>query len=568
MERIQIGEREVLVGLDWQDLAKDVSERSALARVLKNPIHKGKRYGVMVSGPDERAVGLAPANAKLQGKIPSAAAWLARAAQVRMHSGGGDSEAATTDAQSWNWVVIEKIDEELYWMVAIYKGIPMATTDIMGSFETVIHQSQAFQQTGEFTVHSSDSQIRDTLAFNGAVTDQGFSQLIDSVPAGDIRSSELLLRQVAGLRLPLFLGAVGMLFVVGALIVGVHLHRQHLAEAARAKAAAAAAANQREIAQARTKYGSDVQVAVYKALDAGKKQVDVILASPAPSLVVDQWTNLVEQVNLDQATWDLSGIHCEAGSTPVCVVKLTRGALGVNRLLLVEHPDANITGDTATYTLTGSVLGKRAANWSRLADARSFMVDLISDLQLLRNAGIEYHQDASKEVVRNVDMPKTTSQKFKPGSTEKVGPPPVVQLGIATGKMGLGSQSLWQLKGLAEFLDHDGIVLKDLDVSLASDGVKGWKMNAEYIIRSKPQPLLPTIMVEGQPLPLSLPASYAEVHQATGGVGGSDGAPAVLAPAPDANPVDGAPSPLGLPPPPPAIPSAPPLAVPSPVQNF
>lgn len=564
MERIQIGDQEVLVGLDWQDMPKDMGEGRAIGQVLKNPIHKGKRIGVVVNGPDERMIGLAPVNAKLPGKIPSAAAWLAKSAQVRMHSGGGDSEAVTTDAQSWNWVVIEPISEDLYWMVAIYKGVPLATTDVMGSFESVVLQAQQFQETGEFTVHSPDESIRQTLSFHGSVSPQGFKDLIRRADSGDIKLSELYLRQITGLKMPLFLAALGALGVIVLIILGMHWHQQRLQAEREAANRARGLANAQKAAQAASEYEKNVRQAVYAALEAGEKDVNRTLVSPAPSLIVQQWVKLLGRVNLDQSTWSLRKIHCLAATVPSCMVEIDRGADGVTRILLQEHPDVQLDGDKGSYELSGDKLGDRKADWNRLADARSFMVDLISDLQLLRNAGIEYHQDASKEIIKTVTMPTPLAAKFKPGSTDKVGPPPVVQMGIATGQMGLGGTRLWQLAGLGEFLDHDGLVLKDMDVSVGSDGVTRWQMNATYLIRSKPQPVLPTVMVNGQPLQLALPKEFQEVRQATGEVGGSNGVAADLNPASSTSSPSGVtPGVANLPPPPPPPPTLPPAPSPS-----
>ena len=558
MERIQIGDQEVLVGLDWQDMAKDMGEGRAIGQVLKNPIHKGKRFGVVVNGPDERMIGLAPASAKLPSKIPSAAAWLAKSAQIRMHSGGSDSEAVTTDAQSWNWVVIEPISEDLYWMVAIYKGVPLATTDVMGSFESVVLQAQQFQETGEFTVHSPDENIRRTLSFHGSVSPQGFKDLIRRVESGDVKLSELYLRQITGLRMPLFLAALGALVTVILIVLGMHWHQQRLQAEREAANRARGLANAQKAAQAASEYEKKVRQAVYAALEAGKKDVNHTLVSPAPSLIVQQWVKLLGQVNLDQSTWNLRKIHCVAGTLPSCIVEIDRGADGVTRILLQEHPDVQLDGDKGSYQLSGDKLGDRKADWNRLADARSFMVDLISDLQLLRNAGIEYHQDASKEIIKTVTMPTPLVAKFKPGSTDKVGPPPVVQMGIATGQMCLGGARLWQLAGLGEFLDHDGLILKDMDVSVGPEGITSWRMNATYLIRSKPQPVLPIVMVNGRPLQLTLPKGFQEIREATGDVGGSNGVAADLNPAPSASsasgPASGLPPP---PPPPPVLPSAP-----------
>jgi type II secretory pathway pseudopilin PulG len=556
VNRIKLGGREVLVELDWDPIDNTIGERRAIARLLKTERHQGKRFGAIVRGPDETAVGLVPATERVRPRQPSAAALLAKASQMHMLSGGTDSELNTTEEPAWNWLVVEKIGDDLYWMVAIHKGTPMPTTDITGSFEYIMDMTRGLQQSSDFVAHVPDAAMRGQLAINGRTSDQGFEDLLRGL---EVKPSDVAVRQLAGLQMLTFVLFVVAIVVVAGILLGLHWRNARLAAEAQERARQAAAANQLAIAQAKTEYQAQVQKAVYDALDTGKKQLDQALATPAPSLLIEKWAELVSQVDMDQAGWTLVGVQCQGGKTPACQVGLSRGEGGVNRLLLDAHPDVVIDGDKASYTLVAPDVPMRQANWTRLPDARGMMVDLMSDLQLLRNAAIEYHQTPSKEVTQAVVMPKPTSDKFKPGDTSKVGPPPVVQMGVATGKLGLGSKELWQLSGLGEFLDHEGLVLQDLDVKMGPDGISGWQIDATYFLRSHPQPVLPTIVIDKDPLPLTLPKAYQEVHSASGGLGGSEGAPADLsAPAPASS----APAPQALPPPPPPPPPQVPTAAP------
>lgn len=565
MNRVQFGPHEVLIGLDW-DLPSDNrgSEGSMIRSMLRSESHRGCRFGTVLrstdgTGSSTVTVGFVPASEKTKPKIPSAAAMLALASQARRLSGPMDSGLSTTESSTWNWLVIEKLDDDHYWLVGIMQGAPLPTSDFVGSFDQVIESASDFLHRGEndFVIHTRDDEVRSALAMHAeSSTQQGFVELIGNTEG--LRINEAIPKQIAGLRMSVLILAVVMLVGMVGTILFVHWRNVRLEEQARAHAAAEAAANAQKLEADRRDYEGKVQDAVKQALAKGKKDIDEALGTPAPALIIQSWTNIIEKVDQDQSGWTITGVTCSAGVAPQCHVALSRGEMGVNRLLLAIHPDAVIEGDKASFDLMAPRQSNRSANWDHLDDARSLMVNLLSDLQLLRNGGLDYHQETSKEIVQNVEMPKTTAASFRPGATDKVGPAPSVQMGVASGLLGIGGKDLWQLHGLGEFLDHDGISLKDISFQVNDSGVTDWKINANYYLRSKPQPVLPVIMNDGKPMALTLPKEFQEVRQAQGGLLASDGqaTPLQSAPAASSTSANG-PQGAALPPPPPPPPGAP-----------
>lgn len=573
-QRVKFGSHEVLIGLDWDaPSSSQGSEGSMIRSMLRSEIHRGCRFGAVVRTIDSSnvqsvAVGFVPATEKLRPKLPSAASLLAQASYAKRMSGSVDSMATTT-GDSGNWLVIEKLDDDHYWLACIQQGAPMPTSDIVGSYEQILEKSHEFlRNKGDYVVHCADEDMRSQLAMEADTSANGFAALIDSTDG--LRINEAIPKQIAGLRMSVFLLAVGMLVVVLGTIVFVHWRNARAAEEAQARARAAAAAAAAQEEAGKRDYREKVQEAIKAALVKGKKTIDQALGTPSPALTIQAWASIIQRIDADQAGWTISGITCQAGNEPACQVSLSRGDAGVNRLLMDLHPDASIEGDKATLLLKGDHLSNRPANWDHLDNAQGMMVNLVSDLQLLRNGGLEYHQETSKEIVQDVEMPQSPYAKFQPGSTNNVGPAPNVQMGVASGKMGVGGKDLWQLVDLGEFLDHDGISLDALTLSVDSNGPQNWKLDSTYYLRSKPQPILPVVLVDGKAMTLTLPKEFEEMHQATGGVQASAGQGATLQDETGPAKAGSTAAPLALPPPPPPPPvgTGPGNPAPNPIQHF
>ncbi len=532
-----IDEREVLIGLEWDQLEPGISERRAIAKLLKSDRYRGVRYAVVVRGTDDSSIGFAGPGDTVRPRGQSAAALLAKAAQHRMLSGSEGEVVRTTQEESaGNWIVIEKIGDDSYWMVAINKGVPQPTTDIIGNIEFIVEQARGFQASAEFIAHVPDPEMRSHIQFGGIADEHGFSELMRGV---ELKKSEGLMRQIAGLRVTTFV--VVIIIIIVLLVLFGFMQWQHARQAriARNLAAARSAADARAAAMSAKDYRAAVIQAVYTALDAGKKQIDTAMAAPSPSLVIHRWLTLLGSIKLDNVGWKLVDAQCQAGSSPTCTVQLDRGNLGVDRLLLQDIPSALISGNKASYQLPlpassstavidqpSTQLVSRATNWSLLEDPPSLLTGLVSDLQLLTRPGIQYNLDDSKEIVSTIHMPQSELSKVKPGATAAA-PSQSILMGVATGKLGVGGAGLWRLAGIAEFLDRPGIVVDDIKVSLGSTGDVGWQIDADYFVRSRAQPEIPPIKIDDKLLSIPLPPGFGATHSGNyaSGISAEQGAP-------------------------------------------
>lgn len=559
MRRITLGGHETLIELDWDTLDPSKGERQGIARMLKSQQHKGCRFAVVMRSSEETALGFVPADEKMRPRLPSAAAILAKASQQQMLSGGTDSSLNTTQEPAWNWIVIEPLEGDLFWMVAILKGAPVPSTDVTGPRETIIELAREFQHQSDLVVHTTHDDIRHELQMTGRVSEQGFAQLAESVI--NEKHSDTVPKQIGGLRLPLFLAVLAAAAIVGGLMVFSHWHALHIKELERLRAQALTLANRRAHIESERKYEDAVRQAVNQALKDGQAKIDKAMATPAPGFVAAEWASIVNRVDLDQASWSLTGIDCRAtAQKQVCQVSLARNGLGIDRLLLQRHPDATIQGDAASFVLTLDSPPAREASMATLPTSQDMTMGVTSDLQLLQRAGLSYQEGASKEITQTVTMPPAPATNFKPGSPQNAAPAPVIRMGVATGTLSASGKGLWQMQGFAHYVDRTNISIEQLSVKLADGAVSGWSVNGTYYVRSAPTPTLPLIKSGDQVIALTLPPEFRAPARATGVVSASGGQGSTLldlpVPASTSAPASGLPSPMGLPTPSSAQPSS------------
>ena len=123
MELLTIGNKKWAVGLEWEILPGD----GTVAQEAKDVAEKtGLKYGVLVDYDSNFSIGLTQKNTKL----PSAALYLALANQDFR-----ENNADTTDYP--DWVVIEDVGDDKYWMGVIKSGLPSPQYDMLLSLAEV-----------------------------------------------------------------------------------------------------------------------------------------------------------------------------------------------------------------------------------------------------------------------------------------------------------------------------------------------------------------------------------------------------------------------------------------------
>ena len=511
MKKIKLDDMDVLAGLEWSALPQDQPEKKAMAELLAQT--KGVNKGIVIRSNGITAVGRPAAKGPVP-KVPSAVALLAFANQkVIQEATGGSSEPTTSEEH--NWIVAEQVtgSEEEMWLGIVKNGVPVPGGDIVGTRAHIITELTEFLgQSNTFTVFTVDKEVRYNVIGQVTVVEKRFAELVQGVPPAKAKPA---LFSVGGI-------VAGVILVLAVVLTGLWWGYSAWAEKSRQAAEALSAAQQQEAAaqqQAADKetYEKSVREAMILALKQGVDEINISLSSPSPYENIQAWRDLIYQTNMYQSGWQMQDINCsmEAETTPICRVSLIRGDLGVNRMLMAERPDAVIDGDNAQYTIRMSALGTRPAAFDTIVPSIGFTNGIMSDLQQVRNAGVQHAIQASQEIVKQAPLPAPPAsvpvEGADPAAAAATTTTAAIQMGVAQGKLVITGQEMWQLAGVARYLDQANIKASELAVkgsSSSSSGNGNWSLTLEYFVRTLPQPVLPTVPFGADTITIELPAEY------------------------------------------------------------
>lgn len=495
---VKLKDTSVVIGLEWE-LLEGASERRAQRDILKkNP---GVKAGVLVRSADIAVIGLmAPGQKKPS--VPSGAALLALANQDAQARVTGQSSSIEDN----QWIVIERLGEDEFWVVDIKDGVPLPGADFVGSYDKVRTYLDDMLEGAGFKVFTSDPAIQELVDQKAMVVPSGAAEIIAELE----KPARGNLKTVSGVDPVIILVIVGFLAIVGGFFAWDYFKKMSQQRAAQQQAAARASEDARRLAAEKAGYVESIEKAVLEALDQGVNTVNASLQTPSPGQVVDAWLGMVEALPMDHSGWTLERADCalETPEKPLCTVNLKRSAEGINRILLEDFPEAIISGDTATYVVRGPDLKPRTSDWHQVSSAHGMLVGLVSDLQFVRTVGLSYNQSESKDITQAVAMPTPPATVFKPGDTQQNTPPGPVNTGMAKGQLGLSGAGLWQVRGLAPLFERGSISALTLTVTLGGAGTHAWQLQTDYFVRSLPSPVLPVVIGPDGPITVAFPDKH------------------------------------------------------------
>ena len=559
---IKLQNTQVLVGLEWFLLdardakEKQLSERRAVQNVLKQ--NAGTKAGIVVRSADTAVLGLMPKGQK-KPSVPSGAALLAIASQDAQARSTGQS-SSIEDTQ---WMVIERLGDDEYWLVDLRDGVVVPGADFVGSFEKIRqYLDEMLEETG-FKVFTTDPEVQSLAGHRANLINKDAASIIAEIE----KPARGNLKTLSGIDPTMLLVIAGFILLVGGFFGYDYFSKMQKERQMREQAAARQSEEAVRLKKETDDYVSAVKAAILTALDTGVQSVNGALETPGSREIMGAWVTLIEGVPLNHSGWDTERVEClmETPEKPLCTVFVRRGPAGINRILLEDYPDVQLNGDEGSYVLRGPDLVPRTADWNQLDSAHGFMMSLVSDLQFIQNTGISYNQSASSDIVQAVVLPTPPASLFAPGTEQAAAPAPV-NTGVSKGDLGLTGDGLWQLPGLAKMLDRSGVGVKGINLDLKS-GKDAWQVQTSYFIRSLPAPVLPVIVgpKDVGAITVELPEKYkalvsrdpmvgnarnVEASEAKGATTPAAPEDAAAAPAP----ADDAPLSLGLPedsPPPP-----------------
>jgi len=530
VQKIRLGGYDLLGGMAWSALPSDTPEKKGMSEFFSNPDKgKGVSKGLIVRFGGISVVGYLKPKDKAP-SLPSAQAMLAMANQRFIEDAGGLSSGSTNEEH--NWIVVERLedqgkesDDDLYWMGAVKNGVPVPVADIVAKKDVIIEEMVHLFDAGAndgFTVYTKDKDVRYNALSSVNVYEKSFTELVAGIQASKAKPN---LFQMGAL---IAIGAILFLFLLGGAYFGysVYAEKKALEEAAiieaKQKAAKAAQKEQEE-----KSYEQSVKELMLTSLKLGADEVQAGMVAPSASNTIAAWRDLVYRIDLDQSGWKLKEINCliDTDLTPKCRLDLMRGQMGINSILLADRPDVIIEGDDASYMVSGPAIPAREATFASLGSANEFSNDVVSELQMLRAVDIEHDVRASKDIVKNVTLPPPPSSLKLPAQDAKA-PPLKIQMGAATGMATVSGSQLWQMSGIAEVLEANGVRVKDVKITINPDNLatSSWVISFDYFVRTLPQPIIPPVPLGETVINVELPPEYrAQTAVQAGGVSATAG---------------------------------------------
>lgn len=483
MQTLEIKGKKWMVGVEWEILPSDAPIKQESKEVAEKT---NSKYGVIVEYDSTFAIGLT----KKIGKEPSAALYLAIANQTMRDSG------INTDYP--DWIVLEEVSEDRYWMSVIKSGIPAPQFDAILSITEVKERITELLINDTYTVFTSSGEI--ITIFDGIknIENRNLNDLTQEVKT-KLKFDKLLgipnsvIYASAGLMAIAVLGYFGLQFVEGRSI--------------QEKANYIAQQKEREQKEQEDQYKQSLAVYNAAKVKASEDENEKIIAglSGNPSKILQSFYDNVGSATGGTHGWKMKEIECYYENAPTtalavaasnntieyprvaCDYLYERTSLATTRMLLEDFPEAKINGDKATVTQKIKIESQYVEKADKsildtLQSAKNWGFDVQSQLQLLKVADIDHEIKPSTEITYQVNGAPLSPQEQAAG--KGANPPETINLGIGVGEIIIRGSNFDLVKELAENVDFSGTGLKKVNFKVEDLGSVKWEATFNYYIKT------------------------------------------------------------------------------------
>ncbi len=500
MQVIEIQGKKWTIGIEWEILPGDANPKAEAKEIAEKT---DNRFGVLVEFEDTYALGL---TSKLDRKAPSAALTLAIANQDSR-----DSTGAYPD-----WIVLEEVGEDRFWMAVIKSGIPAPQFDAILSITEVKDRMTELLINDTYEVFTTSNELISIFEGFKSITQRNLNQITEFVEVPNkfeklvgIPNSVI----IAGVAL---VGIIAAVWGVSLLIEGRTLKEK--AEYFERQRAEEKRIREENYAKALEKYERDAVKAKTEALD------EVVFGlSGNPSKILNAFYNTVGDVQIGTHGWDLKAISCyydlispkiaikQTNNMPAaqsvggsydllnkhkvsmfprinCDSLFERTGFNTARMFLSDYPNAKLLGNMAIVPNKVSIDSKDivktdSAIVNDLPTAKKFGFDLQSQLQLMKIVGIEHEIESSNELI--YEVPGKPIQPNEGDTNIQLGNKTVESLGISMGKIIVKGKGLELLRELADNVDFSGTSIREVQLDADKFEDLKWTATFSYYIKNK-----------------------------------------------------------------------------------
>lgn len=479
MQVVDIKGKKWSIGIEWEILAGESTVKKEAKEIADRNL---SNHGVIIDYDAITGVGLVK---KSPPKAPSASLYLALANQEYR------AQVSTTET-FLDWIVLEDMGDDKYWMAVIKSGIPAPQFDAIFDITTVKDRIAELLINDTYQVYSKSTEISALFEGIKGINSKSLNDLTSEV------KTKIKFTKLRGIPNHVIFGVAGAMAAIGLLTLGVNLLEGR------------SIAEKRANLEARLKEEENIRKAAYEAemvvynkalQENGKIAYEQTFAKLKgnPNAILNAWYNAVSDIGLGTHGWTLTTIECYYNiENPIAVNKFAcdylykRNGLATNRMLLEDFPHAKINGNEAIITYNVPIAQEdldytMVNSLDELRGSKDWNFNMVSQLQLLKIANIDHKIEASSDIMYEIPAKPVSPEEQKQGIF--LGAPQQVSLGVATGNVLISGNNFELIKEIADNVDFYGLSLRKAKFEVKSLGVIDWTATFSYYVKSADGPI-------------------------------------------------------------------------------
>lgn len=474
MQIVNIKGKKWVIGLDWEILPGEDDFKKERKEVANKT---NSNYGVTISYEDQYAIGLCNKDSKVE----SAAILLALANQ----------EMKTSEDEYSDWIVIEEMGDDKYWVGVIKNGLPSPQYDVILDITTIKDKFGELMVNDTYKLFSNSIEIQNLFEGLKIVETKNLNDL-----TADIKT-KIKIEKIRGIPNNVVFGGIFVLVVgiSGVFALNYFEKMEQLKKIAsiNAKKRQESATEIAKFEEEKRKYEETIKESIKKArTEAGA----LLLGNVDKSLFV--WDDIILTHSAGTHGWDLKEIDCYYNSNMEnirnsvigCDFSYERIGLSTNRMFLEENPDAIISGNKGLVkkirkdSVHNFELEQLESVLKNLPTAKHWSLGILSQLQLLKMLKIDYDVKDSSDIFFNKPMQVLSPEEIRAAVVPKSGGQESIKIG--KGEIIIKGKDMLMFKDIGQVVDfRQSLGVAKANFKVSNLNLMDWELKINYLLNTE-----------------------------------------------------------------------------------
>ncbi len=466
MRLINVNKENWVVDVEWEVLP---NEGNLMGEMKEIAAQKKKMYGILLEYEGFSLVGLLEKNIK-RGK--NALALLSFANQLEL--------SRNEDDFFKDWIVIEPVGDDEYWLGVVKHGLPAPGFDIIISFDKLKRMILDLLQVDTYRIYSKDLNVAAALQGTKEIFTLDINDLTREV------SATYKVVKLTGLPNSVLYLMIGTVFTASALGAAYYFYDEY--ESNR-QIQLAQEQMQNNILNQQMQTQNDI-LSYQNNVDSIKKQTIEALKAPfryEQPIILSNIVSVLGNVKFGTNGWLIKSANCQAfvdGKVGSCTVVYSRTTIGTNKMIKSEIPDILINGDEATLILPliGENVDLNGANdFDKVKTTDDFVIETVSQLQTLMFGGMGVVIEPSQEITFQGPPKPLTEEQKQQGLTVPI--QETIGTGVSGGFVKISGENLTLLNDMGGAVSWNGMVADKVDITFDNNLNARWDIYLKYYIK-------------------------------------------------------------------------------------